>query len=645
MCGIVGLFGLKNDAPHRERWSHLVNHLHHRGPDEGAFWAEGPFFLGHRRLSILDLSTGQQPMASRDGRFVVTFNGEIYNYLELRKELEACGHAFRTHSDTEVLVAGYQEWGVDLPKHLTGMFAFAIADRNKKELFLARDRFGEKPIFIARGPTYVAFASELRPIAALPDFNRRLNVPALASFLCLNYVSGEETLLENVRRVRPASWIKFGPSGEESGDYWHLPESAENASADPIEGSIRRLHEKLDHAVKLNLRSDVPVGIFLSGGIDSCLVAESAMRQGKLNRAFCLDFDEASYSEYSAAKHVAAKLGLPLERVRFTSESLQNFLKLMEHADDPLADSSALALYTLSHHAKQRGNKVVLGGDGGDELFAGYLTYRATQIHSQFIARMPNPIRRLLADSSQFLPVSENKVTFSYKLWRFLRAATLPSKEAHFTWNGSWLPEDAARFFKDADQATWARGALARLISEKPSGAPSNLLDLQKTDIREYLANDILVKTDRMSMAHGLEIRAPFLEHELARWALTRPVNQKIGKKGELKSLLRAAVRRLYGSKVADRPKQGFSIPVHAWIRGPLEPMVRDLLSKTSLRAMEVLDSQKITKVVDDHFEKKRSYGFEIWGLAILSAWYRHRILNVPPAPPPLELTERKIVA
>jgi len=291
MCGLVGFFAREGDAPHRGRWPELVNHLRHRGPDAGAFWADGPFFLGHRRLSILGLASGHQPMATADGQLVVILNGEIYNFVELRAELQALGHAFRTDSDTEVLLHGYRAWGEDLPQRLVGQFAFALADRRLRRLFLVRDRFGEKPLFVLRTPRYVAFASELRPLAALPDLDRRLDVAALGGYLSLNYVPGDQTLLAGVHRLPPATQTTFTIEGERSRRYWEPPSAAREGPAE-MEGALAEWRPLFDRSVRLAMRADVPVGIFLSGGMDSALVAESAVRQGRLSRAFFLDFEE-----------------------------------------------------------------------------------------------------------------------------------------------------------------------------------------------------------------------------------------------------------------------------------------------------------------------------------------------------------------
>jgi asparagine synthase (glutamine-hydrolysing) len=632
MCGIVGLYSFVGPPPHRGLWPELVNHLRHRGPDGGAWWADGPFFLGHRRLSIVGLATGGQPMATADGELVVTFNGELYNHPELRAELERRGHHFRTTCDTETLLHGYREWGEELAERLTGMFAFALADRRRGELYVARDRIGEKPFFVYHGSRYLAFASELRPLAALPDLPRRLNEEALGAYLLLNYVPGSACLLAGVERLPPGTWRVYSARGVRSGRYWELPRQPAPMTGRPLPEVVEECQARLDRAVRLNLRSDVPVGIFLSGGMDSSLVAESAMRQGRLNCAYCLDFAEKSHSEYDVAREVGERLGLEVRHTVLTSEALENFLGLVEHADDPLADSSALAVWTLAREAA-RGNKVVLGGDGGDELFGGYLTYRASRLHARLRRFLPPLLRRAVARAALQLPTSEGKVSFSYKLRRFLRALHLPGGQAHFTWNGTWLPEEAAALTVPGSARQAVRRALPLLAARHGLKGGWDLFALQRRDLQEYLPNDILTKTDRMSMAHGLEVRAPFLEHELAAWALRLPAEYKLGRGGELKRVLRALARRTFGPAVADRPKQGFSIPVHAWLRGPFAEALRDLLAPASVGRLGVLDPVEVGRVLDDHLAGRQSFGFELWGLAVLVAWHRVRVERQPAAP------------
>lgn len=619
MCGIFGKFAWQGPIGSVEELCASTNSLSHRGPDDGAFWADDTFFLGHRRLSIIDLSPlGAQPMATVDGRFVVVFNGEIYNYKELVRELESRGARFRSESDTEVLLHGYREWGVDLPKHLVGMFAFAIADRAKRTLFVARDRFGEKPLFLAETRASVTFASELRALARLPESSREIDEEALHGFLCRNYVPGESCLLKGVQRLEPGCHRLYETGGITRGRYWTPP--AEDTGTPPrMKDAAEELGNRLDRSVRIALRADVPIALFLSGGIDSSAVAESAARQGVLRHAYCLDFPESGFSELPNASLVARKLGLELRRVVLSSNDLVDFSTLVDHADDPLGDASALPVFTLSR-AVAKDYKVVISGDGGDELFGGYLTYKATHFHTTFISRLPMSVRARLAWLSTHIPAGDGKVTFGYKLLRFLRAADLPPSEVHFTWNGSWLPRDARNFLVNEPAISSATAARPRLPDAPELG------HLQRADIADYLPNDILTKVDRMTMAHGLEARAPLLIPEVAEFGLTLPAALKLGTLGPPKRVLRHLVTERLGPEIGHAKKQGFSIPIHPWLRGPLRPALENLLSKESIEATGFLDPQSVLREKQRHLSGEAQLGFELWGLMVLVEWHRLRI-------------------
>ncbi len=642
MCGIVGRFVWDHSVGGRSAAlpTELVNFLWHRGPDEGAYWMDGSFFFGHRRLSIIDLKTGGQPMATENGDLVIVTNGEIYNYIELRDELAALGHSFRNTSDTEVIIYGYRQWGVNLPEKLIGMFAFVIADRRRNELFMARDRFGEKPLLYFEEPGRVTFSSEMRPLAALPDFEKRLDEEALALYLCLNYVPGDRTMMKGVRRLRPGSWRLYKSSGVVEGEYWRPEDATFKSVPESVDEAVDTLRWLIDRSVHISLRSDVPVGIFLSGGVDSSIVAESAMRQGRLSRAYCLDFEEKSHSEYDKASLVTSKLDLPLTRVTLKPSALDDFFKVVEHADDPLADSSALAVWSLAREAA-RGDKVVIGGDGGDELFAGYLTYKANKLFNRTIARMPKAARRLIARIGSKMPTAEGKVTTTFKMMRFLRVADLPVEQAHFTWNGVWLPAQAAALLKRGDLKEIARNGLEALARVHGLEGKASLRQFQIADIREYLPNDILVKMDRMSMAHGLEVRAPLLEPSIAGFALSLPDSFKLGAKPKV--ILRRLAMRLYGPRIAEAEKQGFSIPIHKWIRGPAREMAFDLLSKEAMDKIGVINYEMVKDTLKDHMYRKLSLGWEIWGLMVLSVWHDSRVRKSPVAAYKGSLIERRI--
>jgi asparagine synthase (glutamine-hydrolysing) len=643
MCGILGHFAF--GRPISSQLDELVaqiNALRHRGPDDGAWWADGPFIFGHRRLSIIDLNSGRQPMASSDGRFVVTFNGEIYNYVELRDELRSVGYQFRTDSDTEVLLHGYHRWGTELPARLKGMFAFGIADRQEQQLFLARDRFGEKPLLYAEQNSAVTFASEMRALASLTFIERDLDEAALRAYLCLNYVPGDATMVSGIRRLAPAAWRLYGVRGLiAAARYWHPPVvEHDGKSANLTEReACERLEELLDQSVRIALRSDVPVGIFLSSGIDSSLVAMSALRSGRLSHAYCLAMpDDRGYSEWDGAARTARRLGLKISKVVLQPGVISDFFDTVEHADDPLADSSALAVFTLAKYAAQH-TKVVIGGDGGDELFCGYLTYQATLLHELVVAKLPASMRTALTAMSTRFRVRETKVSLSYKLWRFLRAADLPSNVAHFTWNGTWLPREAmalSRVANDDGLHVLHDLAVRHGLQKSPTVA-----ELQRADISDYLANDILAKADRMSMAHGLEIRSPFLDPDIVAFALSLPARMKVSLTGGTKRILRTLARNVYGSNHAYARKQGFSIPIHSWLRGPARHLVLDLLAAGSVDRLGVFDSEAVQRAVRAHLDGKRSYGFELWGLMVLVAWHRARMESPRPVPAQASLPPR----
>jgi asparagine synthase (glutamine-hydrolysing) len=467
----------------------------------------------------------------------------------------------------------------------------------------------------------------------LPGRRREVNDESLAAYLCLNYVPGTATMLRGVQRLGPATWHLWTAEGRgRAATYWTPPDARSPDLAVTMGEATDRLERLLDTAAGLALRSDVPVGIFLSGGIDSSLVARSAARAGRLAAAYCLTFGDASYSEWPKAKATAQELGIPLSEVRIGPDALSDFLRLVDHADDPLADSSGMAVWALAREVA-RHSKVVLSGDGGDELFGGYLTYQATLVHSAITSRMPMPIRASLARMALALPTNERKVSATYKARRFMRALHLAPAIAHFTWNGTWLPEEARRLVTTQALAASTDTALKRLAASHALPDRPTLRELQTADVRDYLPNDILAKSDRMSMAHGLEVRSPFLDPDLAEFALRLPAALKVSPSGTTKRVLRELARRTYGVDVAGARKQGFSIPVHTWLRGPARPLVDDLLTPASLADIPILDARAIGGVVQEHMTGKRSYGFELWGLMVLVAWHRRYVRDCIAAP------------
>lgn len=629
MCGIFGVATWERPLPPVAQLRRATNLLRHRGPDGGGSWHERGVFLGHRRLAVIDPAGGLQPMAGADSRFVITFNGEIYNHPELRDELRAAGASFRTASDTEVLLEAYARWGTDMVARLRGMFAFAIWDRRADTLLLARDRFGEKPLLVVEDEAgTVSFASEMGPLAAAGLAGRAVDAEALGAYLCLNYVPGDRTMLRAVRRLPPAEWRLYGARGLLArARYWTL---APDRVPGGDEAVIDALEERLDRASRLALRSDVPVGVFLSGGVDSSLVAHGAARAGRLARAYCVDFADRGFSEWPRATAVAGALDLDLVRVRLDASVLGSFLDLAAHLDDPLADSSATAVWTVAQ-AAGADVKVVLSGDGGDELFGGYLTYAASAWHARVAPRLPRAAWAALSRMANRLHVSDAvKVGRVDKLQRLLRAMPLATREAHFTWNGTWLPAEAARFAADADTARAAATALATLAAAHGLGARPDVPSLQAADAAEYLPNDILAKVDRATMAHGLESRAPLLDPDLAALGAGLPMHLRLAGAAGTKVALRRLCARYFGQDHAFAAKQGFSIPVHRWLRAEGRPLVTTLLDPGRVAATGLLDVSAVQAAVGQHLSGARAWGWELWGLMVLVAWHEARVASPP---------------
>ncbi len=634
MCGIVGFFGYKFSNKIDELLSATAL-LAHRGPDGGGYWHEPPFAFGHRRLSIIDLSTGAQPMADVSGRFVITFNGEIYNHVELRAQLEALGAKFQTQSDTEVILEGYRHYGVDIAAKLVGMFAFAIADRVERTLYLARDRLGEKPLYVWRAPSGdILFASELKSITCRTDFTCEVDPVALGGYLLLNYVPGEAMLVRGVSRFPPGTWRLFGLDGRHAeGTYWR-PASRDTITFETPSHGVAALDElalRLDAAVHIALRSDVPVTLFLSGGIDSSLIAESATRQGYLQHAYCLDFEDRRFSEWHNAKAVADRLGLELRRALARPIDPDAFSRLIYHADDPLADSSAVAVNALAGEVA-KDYKVVMSGDGGDELFGGYLTYKATALYKALHRFAPAGGMRPLATLFARLAAGGAKVSQAYKAHRFLRAWGTQPAAAHFTWNGTWLSDEAAALLaKELRSGNPVDLALQELVARSGIAPSAELRSLQIADMLEYLPNDILTKVDRMTMAHGLESRAPFLNPTLAEFGVALEAHEKVRWRGKPKRLLRALAQRIFPPSISAAKKQGFSIPVHAWLRQQMRDSLETFLCRERLASMPFLDTEAVLVRKDQHVAGKADLGFELWGLMALSAWWQHHTHQIPP--------------
>jgi len=614
MCGICGIAG--SDAPPDvEAVRRMNGRLVHRGPDSDGVFANERVALAMRRLSIIDLEGGDQPIANEDGSMVVVQNGEIYNYRELRAELERRGHRFATHSDTEVLVHLYEEHGADFVERLRGMFAIALWDVRERRLLLARDRFGIKPLYYRHEGGELSFASELKALMQQPGFSRQIDPRAVAAFLAFNSIPAPLTIFTEARKLPPgtlAVWV----DGELSQRRYARPAPVEAGEARrrPEAALAEELRETLRDSVRAHLVADVPVGVLLSGGVDSAgLVALAAGEQAEPVKTFSVGFEEASFDELERARLVAKRYGAEHHEIVLRPDAVELLPKLVEAFDEPFGDSSALPTYLVSELAAGE-VKVALSGEGGDELFGGYYTYVA-----DLLAPRIGRLAALASPLIERLPSSSGKVSFDYKAKRFARGAKLPPLERHHAWKEIFSRELQAALLGDRDPG-WDPVDLYRERYAETAGAEP-LARLQDVDLGIYLVDDLLVKTDRSSMAHSLELRVPFLDNEVAATALGLATPLKVRGLAK-KRLLRRALAPLLPKAVLQGPKQGFSIPVAAWLRGPLQGFARETLSAETLSRQGWLDPATVTHLLDRHCAGQEDLSRQLWGLIAFTLWF-----------------------
>jgi asparagine synthase (glutamine-hydrolysing) len=608
VCGIAGIAD-----PHGADLAALrsmADALAHRGPDGAGEALDGPVGLAARRLAIIDLQRGDQPIATEDDRVTVVQNGEIYNHAELREALRAQGHRFSTRCDTEVLGHLYEEHGLGFLERLRGMFALALWDRRERTLVLARDAFGIKPLFWSATGERLAFASELTALARAPGFSRELDPDALEAYLAFNSIPGPLSAYRAARKLLPGHWLTWR-DGEVRTGRWARPAPVPAAAVrrESMAVLAAEARERLRDSVRAHLVSDVPVGVLLSGGIDSsALTALAAQESGARVQTFSIGFEERSFDELEQARAVAARYGTDHRELVVRPDAAELLPAIAAASDEPLGDSSALPTYLVCRLAAQH-VKVVLCGD---ELFGGYDTYVADRL----AARIGRPAR-VLEPLARLLPSSSRRVSLDYKLKRFTRAAHLPSLEAHHGWKEIFAPDLRAELLgarRGADPLAGQRARWAETAGAEP------LARLQDVDLGTYLVDDLLVKTDRMSMAHSLEARVPFLDPAVAGLALALPTGLK--ERGLTKKrLLRRAVEPLVPRAIARGRKRGFSIPAAAWLRGPLLPFAREVLGAERLRAQGVLDAAAAARVLEAHAAGREDLSRQLWGLMSLSLW------------------------
>jgi asparagine synthase (glutamine-hydrolysing) len=567
-----------------------------------------------RRLAIIDLTGGDQPIANEDGSVVVVQNGEIYNYRELAHSLARAGHSFHTRSDTEVLVHGYEEWGEGLWERLRGMFAVALWDARRGRLTLARDRFGIKPLYYRDQGGELSFASELD---ALPHGD--VDLQAVEAFLSFNVVPAPLSIFSDIRKLLPghtltwelgtSTFTRFARPGP-------LPARHDEDEAELVEECRARLRD----SVRAHLIADVPVGVLLSGGVDSgALAALAAEESSEAVRTFSIGFEEASFDELAGARAVSARYGTRHRELVLRPDAALLLPALAQAFDEPFADSSALPTYLVSELAAED-VKVALSGEGGDELFGGYYTYVADQL-----AERVGPLASLARPLVERLPTSTRRVSFEYKAKRFAQAAHLPPLERHHGWKEIFSADARAELTGSSnsfDPLTTHRARFAETEGHEL------LTRLQDVDLGLYLVDDLLTKTDRASMAWSLEARVPFMDTVVANFAFSLPVRHKVRGLSK-KRLLRQAVLPLLPREVVHGRKRGFSIPAAAWLRGELEPFAREILSPETIRRQGFLQPAAVTRVLDDHVAGRADLSRQLWGLLAFTLWHEHHVEGV----------------
>jgi len=625
MCGIAGVVDWQR-AGDSHAVGRMVRRLSHRGPDHEAVTVCGAAILGHRRLAIIDLTPdANQPMADVDGRVWIVFNGEIYNYRELRSDLEKRGARFRTHSDTEVLLEAYKRWGDDFLQRLNGMFAFALWDEGRQRLLLARDRLGEKPLYYAVLPGGgVAFASELKALRLYPGVGADINPAALSHYLSLNYILHTECILDGARKL-PAGHCLVAEAGRlvQPRSYWDLARAyREKLTGRRRQDAAEELAGLIDDAVRLRLVSDVPLGAFLSGGIDSSAIV-GAMRRvepAAETLTFTIGFREAGFDETLAARATAQVLTTRHYEQVVDVDLAARLRDIVAAVDEPFADSSIVPTYYLAKFARSRAT-VCLSGDGGDEIFAGYPTYAADRLRHH-MAWVPAHVTRTLATwSDRLLPVRHSKVGFGYKLRQFLRGHALPPGRAHYSWR-TIFPDELKRKVLNPEVRSAVMVTDPYAVFDRYSHDVEGCHYLDQAmyvDIKTWLMDDILVKVDQATMAHSLEARTPLLDHRLVEYAASLPVSWKY--RGlEQKHLLRLSQRRRLPSSVLKRRKTGFNAPVSHWLSGKLLEMARDTTMGGDMK--QWFDSRVVEQLWQDHLTRRRDNGLPLFGLTCLGLWF-----------------------
>ena len=632
MCGITGKLYYDPDRPvERSVLEAMCQRLVHRGPDDWGVYRAGNVGLAMRRLAIIDVAGGHQPISNEDGTIWTIFNGEIYNFQELRQRLQARGHHFSTHTDTEVIVHLYEEHGEDFPRHLNGMFAIALWDTRQRRFMLVRDHLGIKPLYYAARPDRLLFGSEIKAIAA-EGSPLSLDLTALSRYLSLLYIPAPHSIYQEIRKLEPGNSLIWRNGRLSVQPYWSLaavrPRGHPVVVAD-LQAEFRAL---LADAVKRQLVADVPLGIFLSGGLDSSAVVALARQAhtGPL-KTFAIGFDDASYDETAYARLAARAFDTEHTELIIPARAAEIAPKLVTHFDEPFADSSAVPSYYLAELTR-RHVTVALGGDGGDELFAGYVTYQADKL-ARLYDRLPSLLtRHLLPATVRRLPVSDRKVSFDLKARRFVAYGLLEPGRRHYAWKA---------FFDDEQKRTLLTGDLLAALNGDLDGYPAfeqhyamaprfdDLSQHQYADCKVYLPDDVLTRVDRTSMAHSLEARVPILDYRVAEFAFSLPSHLRMPGL-RLKHFLRESVRDLLPAPIVRKRKGGFNVPMSRWLKTDLRPLVDAYLSPATVRRQGYFEPSVVGGMIADHMAGHVDYSRNLWALLMFNVWAEHAAMPAP---------------
>jgi asparagine synthase (glutamine-hydrolysing) len=643
MCGITGIVDMRGERPVDEALLRAMNGvIGHRGPDGDGFHFEPGVGLGHRRLSIIDLEGGKQPLYNEDHSVVVTYNGEIFNFMEVERELLQRGHTFRTRSDTEVVVHAWEEWGVECLKRFNGMFAFAVWDRRAKTLFVARDRLGVKPLYYAELPDgRLIFGSELKALMLHPQLPRRIDPQAVEEYFAFGYVPDPKTIYRDVKKLEPGAYLcmKRGDGHVKPVRYWDVPLDAQGGPAQPAAAWEDELRARLKEAVRKRLVSDVPLGAFLSGGIDSSAVVAMMREIGAGHILTCsIGFDEPRYDESAYARMVAEAKHTDHKAETVAASDYSLVERLVGIYDEPYADSSAIPTYRVCELAR-RHVTVALSGDGGDENLIGYRRYKLFAMEERVRGRLPLGLRKAifgplgsLYPKLDWAPrVLRGKTTF--------QALARDAVAAYF--HGVSIASDemrAALFSRDFRAELHGYGA-EEVFRQHLRGKTFNdpLKMIQYLDFKTYLPGDILTKVDRASMAHSLEVRTPFLDYELVEWIASLPSEVKL-RSGEGKHILKKSLEPLLPREVLYRNKMGFAVPLDVWFRGSLREHIGDVVRGRRLAECGLFDTATLTRIVADHQSGRRDHSAILWSLLMFDGFLRQ---NATPGAVPERLTTR----